>query len=97
MNSVKNKFFTRRFVPAAQSLQAERKTWLLKYLLKGLLRYGAALLFAYGLNIVIVKNKEYHRFLNDMVKVHKNRLLKCGFNGIVIVKNRNILELSILF
>lgn len=54
-------------------------------------------LFAYGLEIVIVKNKEYHRFLKDIVKVHKNGLLKCGFNGIVIVKNRNILELSILF
>ena len=27
--SVKNKFFTRKFVPAAQSLQVMRKVWLL--------------------------------------------------------------------
>ncbi len=27
--SVKNKFFTREFVPAAQSSQVERKAWLL--------------------------------------------------------------------
>jgi hypothetical protein len=27
--SVKNEFFTRKFVPAAQSLQAERKAWFL--------------------------------------------------------------------
>jgi len=27
--SVKNEFFTRKFVPAAQSLQAVKKAWLL--------------------------------------------------------------------